>query len=134
MAELIYGTLPDGDGYGSGDGYGEYLQALADSTLGERAIQLRANGAQIAFWRASEDGRPCNNGTGPPRTVGMVEEEPGPLVACQRGALHATLSPNKWTGERLFIVALYPPVLKVDDDKFASLKREILAEIPNFYL
>ena len=32
------------------------------------------------------------------------------------------------------VVALYPPVEKVDDDKYASLKREILAEIPNFLL
>lgn len=37
-------------------------------------------------------------------------------------------------GERLWVVALYPPVEKVDDDKYASLKREILAEIPNFLL
>jgi hypothetical protein len=64
----------------------------------------------------------------------MIEEESGPLVPCRRGALHATMSPQKWKGERLWVVALYPPVIHVDDDKMASLKREIIAEIiPNFY-
>jgi hypothetical protein len=64
----------------------------------------------------------------------MIEEEKGPLVACQAGALHATMNPSKWKGERLWVVALYPPIETVDEDKFASLKREIIAEIvPNFY-
>jgi hypothetical protein len=43
------------------------------------------------------------------------------------------MRPEKWKGERLFIVALYHPV-EFDDDKMGSLKREIIAEIPNFYL
>ena len=64
----------------------------------------------------------------------MIEEEKGPLKPCQAGALHATMKPQDWKGERLWVVALYPPVVKVDDNKFASLKREIIAEIiPNFY-
>ena len=36
-------------------------------------------------------------------------------------------------GGRLWIVAMYPPVVHVDEDKCASLKREILAEVPNWY-
>jgi hypothetical protein len=64
----------------------------------------------------------------------MVEEESGPLYPCKAGALHATMSPSKWKGERLWVVALYPPIVTVDDDKFAAKKREILAEIvPNFF-
>jgi len=87
----------------------------------------------LAFWRSGKDGKPLNGGTGPARQVGMIEEEKGPLVPCRPGALHATMSPEQWKGERLWVVVLYPPVVKVDDDKFASLKREIIAEIPNFY-
>ena len=65
--------------------------------------------------------------------IGMVEEETGPLNPCKAGALHATMNPTKWKGERLWVVALYPPVETVDDDKFASKKREILAEVPNWF-
>jgi hypothetical protein len=76
-----------------------------------------------------------NGGTGSARHVGMIEEELGPLRPCHAGALHATMQPAKWKGERLWVVALYPPVEAVDDDKFASLKREIIAEIvPNFFV
>jgi hypothetical protein len=43
------------------------------------------------------------------------------------------MKPTAWKGERLWVVALYPPVTVVDEDKFAGKKREILAEIvPNF--
>ena len=133
-----------GDGSGSGDGsmdgdgsgYGsskEYLQAVADGVVGERAPQLRANGAVLAFWRSGKDGKPMNGGSGPERTVGMIEEESGDRP-CHRGMLHATMTPEAWKGERLWVVALYPPVIEVDENKFASKKREILAEIvPNFY-
>jgi len=131
----------DGYGYGSGSGYGDgsgsdktYLAAVADGAIGSRAEELRKNGAVIAFWRSGPDGKPVNGGSGPPRTIGMVEEEAGPLLPCQAGALHATMSPSKWKGERLWVVALYPPVEMVDKDKFAAKKREILAEIvPNFF-
>ncbi len=133
----------DGSGYGDGDGSGygdgdeaiqlEYLKAVADGAVGECALQLRADGAIIAFWRSDKDGKPCNGGTGVSRHVGMVEEEKGPLVPCRAGALHATMQPGKWKGARLWVVILYQPVTIVEDDKFASLKREIVAELPNFY-
>jgi len=61
----------------------------------------------------------------------MVEEITGPLEICTKNALHATLDPRKWKGERLFVVALYPP-FQNQDDKWASLKRKIVMEItPN---
>ena len=132
-----------GYGYGSGYGYGyeygygsskEYLQAVADSAAGDKLPKLKADGAVLAFWRSDKDGRPCNNGYGPARHIGMVEEEDGTRGPCQAGMLHATMSPSQWKGERLWVVALYPPVTEVNEDKLASKKREIIAEIvPNFY-
>jgi hypothetical protein len=60
-----------------------------------------------------------------------VQEIQGPLQICTGNALHGTINPSKWKGERLWIVALDEPVQE-EDDKVASLRREILAEIPNF--
>lgn len=109
-----------------------YLGALLRHTVGiERAEKLRDAGIVVAFWRSDGEGKPCNSGTGGPRHVGMIEQEKGPLVACQSGALHGTMNPDQWQGERLWAVGLYPPVVE-KDGKFASLKREILAEITNF--
>lgn len=111
----------------------KYLEALLDHVVGaERARRLRESGAVLAYWRSDSEGKPCNSGTGGPRRVGMIEELKGPLVPCTKGALHATMQPEKFGGERLWAVALYPPVERVDEEKLASLKREILAEITAF--
>ena len=120
----------DGSGYGDGDGYGS-----GDDPYKQALLQMHAkpldDRVKLAFWRAQADGRPANGGSGPVRKVGMVEEITGPLQICTKNALHGTLDPQKWKGDRLFVVALYPPI-KEQDDKLASLKREILAEIvPN---
>ena len=139
MERVIFGSVKNmsRDGYGDGDGSGydkTYLTAVADSAVGDRVAELRKNGAVIAFWRSDKDGKPSNGGSGQPVTIGTVQEESGPLVPCCAGALHATMKPTAWKGERLWVVALYPPVETVDDDKFAAKKREILAEIvPNFF-
>lgn len=110
----------------------KYLEALLWHSIGlTRANKLHAAGVTLAFWRSDSEGRPCNGGTGGPRKVGMVETKKGPLVECQKGALHATLTPQKFEGSRLWAVALYPPVIG-DREKSASLKREILAEIKSF--
>ena len=121
-----------GSGYGYGDGDGEYARAVIDSSLGSRAADLRSAGATLAFWRSDANGCPANGGSGTKAHVGLVEAIAGPLELCTPRALHATMTPNKWKGERLWIVALYPPIA-VDDDKCGSLKREFLAEIPNWY-
>jgi hypothetical protein len=162
MAELIYGTLPSsgygygygsgyGYGYGSGDGSGDgsgsgsgygYGDGDGDKPYWEAAIAQSVSDAEgrkkagqvLAFWRSAKDGSPCNSGTGGPRSVGMIEEVSGPVRACSARALHATMKPSAWKGERLWIVALYPPVIEVDDNKLASGKREILAEVPNWFL
>ena len=142
-----YGYV-DGDGYssGSGDGSGDgsgsgyvdgesekaYLEAILAAAGGERASQLCAAGARLAFWRARKDGTPANSGTGGLRYVGMVEEIEGPLKVCTPKALHGTLAPWKWKGERCFVVALIGEVQE-QEDKLGALKREILAEVPNLW-
>jgi hypothetical protein len=65
----------------------------------------------------------------------MVEEVDGPLVLCTAHALHGTLNPAKWKGERLWVVALHEPVEYSESDggKYGSLKRTILMEVPNFF-
>jgi len=151
MESVIFGSVEnmpgygygDGYGYGSGDGYGSgygsgeeavtYQEAVIACSIGERGERLREQGAVLAFWRSAKDGTPANGGGGDPRTIGTIEEIPGPLEPCTRNALHATLQPAKWKGERLWIVALYPPVTHVDDAKLCSLKREIVAEVPNWF-
>ena len=128
-----------GSGYGSGDGYGdgygfgsgyEYLLAIADSI--PRAAELRQAGATIGFWRSGADGRASNGGHHAKSVeVGTIEEIRGPLKICTKNALHATNAPWKCEGERLWIVALFPPVQE-QDDKYGSLRREIIQEIvPN---
>jgi hypothetical protein len=125
-----------GDGYGSGygDGYGEYWVIVLGCFLNrlsveaqKRAAVLVAQGAKLAYWRSDAAGRPANGGSLAPVAAGALHEEKGPLRLCERGTLHATLNPPKWKGERWWIVALYPPFIG-DDDKYGSLKREIIGE------
>jgi hypothetical protein len=129
----------DGDGYGygsgSGSGYGSYWQAtiacfaakLGDAFVA-RVNELQASGAKIAFWRSDRDGRPANGGRAAAVYPGLVQEEPGPLKdACGPGQLHATLLPQKWKGERWWLVALIGEV-RGDDEKYWALKREIIGE------
>ena len=59
---------------------------------------------------------------------GLVQEVSGPLSLCIPHALHATLSPEKWEGERIWLVALYGEIAHADD-KVGALKREILGEL-----
>ena len=116
-----------GDGYGDGYGYGygdgdekeAYLKVILES--------YRLKGV-LAFWRSDKDGKPSNGGTGEPRTVGMLEEIEGPLKICTKNALHGTLDPSKWKGERWWLVRLFEPVQR-QGDKIGSLKREIIADL-----
>lgn len=62
-------------------------------------------------------------------SVGLVQEIDGPLQLCGNRALHATLMPEAWQGERMWIVALHGEVI-VDSNKVGALKREFLAEVP----
>ena len=129
-----------GSGYGSGDGYGygdgsgsgywhlAALAAIAKWTDAQRARLSGIGGAFVAFWRSDKHGKPSNGGNGAPVGVGSVQEIAGPLVLCGPRALHATMNPDKWRGERVWIVALHGEVIH-QDDKCGALKREILGEV-----
>ena len=112
----------DGDGSGDGSGYGdkdEYFFALLTPYQGD---------GTVAFWRSTMDGRPANGGTGLARSVGVIDFTSGTLNLCGKTALHATLKPSVWKGERWWIVRLSSPVIG-DDSKLGSQRREILKDL-----
>ena len=88
---------------------------------------LEKEGATIAFWRSDGKGRPCNGGSGDPVKPGDVQTVPGPLQCCGPRALHATLMPPKWKGERWWLVALIGEIVG-DEEKYGALTREIIGE------
>jgi hypothetical protein len=90
-------------------------------------------GCTIAYWNSDAWGRSANNGNTEiePARAGVVHTCKGPLQLCGPGALHATMTPHKWRGTRVWVVALHGEV-KSQDDKVGALKREILGEVlPN---
>lgn len=115
-----------GSGYGSGSGDGggdesnHYFRTILEYYSNSHGV--------VGFWRSDKAGRPVNGGSGNPRKVGMVEEIEGPLSICTKNALHATMDPRQWKGERWWVVRLYEPVQR-KDDKIASWKREIVADL-----
>jgi hypothetical protein len=143
----------DGDGYGYGSGYGsgsgsgsgygsgygsvskEYWLATIPHFAKkwppqqqERLATLQAEGATLAFWRSDNKGQSSNGGRSIESAApGVVHKISGPLKLCGPGALHATLIPSKWKGERWWIVALTGQVIW-EDDKCGALEREILGE------
>jgi hypothetical protein len=128
----------DGDGYGSGYGSGSgYWFHRFKEFLDLPRVRALLDDPAVSFgyWRSDKKGRPSNHDhdskCGPnctPVSAGVVQEIPGPLEICTRRALHATLNPEKWQGERLWLVALFGEV-QTSDDKLGALKREILAEV-----
>ena len=91
-------------------------------------------GATIAYWCSDAQGRPANHSMDPiaarnwTARPGLVQEVEGPLRPCTGNALHATLTPHRWRGVRVWIVAL---VGKVADqgDKVCALRREVIGEV-----
>ena len=67
-------------------------------------------------------------GRNDPVKPGTVETVKGPLEICTKRALHATLIPPKWKGDRLWVVALKGEVVG-DEEKYAALEREIIGEV-----
>jgi len=121
-----------GDGYGNSNGYGSG-DGCGDGDIWQKAYLSQfehrcPKNAVLAFWRSAADGRPANGGKGPPRRVGMTEIAEGPLRICTRHALHGTLLPWAWRGERLWVVALFEPIVQAEN-KLASLKRKIIADV-----
>ena len=124
-----------GYGYGSGSGYWRRLFEMVSAQWPEVSRSLlqaaMTEATTIAFWRSDKTGKPANGGMAPPVAVGDVHEITGPLRLCSAGALHATMRPEKWQGERLWVVALYGEVA-FEDDKCGALKRQILGEIKDW--
>src|ERR1051326_1680433 len=149
-ATVLYGAIPawtnglDGDGSGYGDGYGSgdgdgsgdgygsgYWRYVFESCLSwPRVKQLVADpDVSFGFWKSDTDGLPKNGGKwSEPVRPGMVQEIAGPLNICSSRALHATVEPEKWEGERVWLVALFGETQR-QEDKMGALKREILGEI-----
>ncbi len=139
--QVIYGAVPEhfkGDGYGygygsgsgSGDGYGYWLHRFSEFLDFQRVKELYDDpDVKFGFWRSSKTGKPSNGGSSAEAAIaGLVQEIPGPLEICTANALHATLDPSKWKGERLWLVALFGET-QHQDDKLGALKREIIAEV-----
>src|ERR1051325_9101794 len=117
-----------GDGYGYGDCDGEKTSGL---TVAQR--QLPAHYADdprtLALWKSDADGKPANGGSSDEAArPGLRQTTQGPLSLCHKGTLHATLEPERWKGERLWIVALEGEVVG-DAEKMGALTREILCEV-----
>ncbi len=123
-----------GDGYGDGSGYGYgsgyWLHRFNEFLTNQRVKELYDDpDVKFGFWRSSKTGKPSNGGSSSEAArPGLVQEIPGPLEICTRHALHATLDPSKWKGERLWLVALFGET-QHQDDKLGALKREIIAEV-----
>ena len=101
-------------------------QALVRKLLHDPSVTL-------AYWNSDAQGRPANHDLGPDAAKwtarpGVVQRVKGPLEPCSSRALHATLTPHRWAGCRVWLVALWDAAV-VDEMKFAALKRMIVAEI-----
>ena len=125
-----------GSGYGDGDGYGygsywlktiSYFSAKWGEAQRARMKELLEIGAKICFWRSKKDGTAIHGRKIEPAAPGLVQKVSGPLELCTDRALHATLIPTKWAGDRLWIVALIGETVG-DDEKYGALQREILGE------
>jgi hypothetical protein len=125
----------DGDGSGSGYGYGsgygdgdgDGFQLLAEQYKDHPLVKDKS--VVIAFWRSDAQGQSANGGHHrmEPARVGLTHEVKGPLRLCSPNALHASLTPQQWEGDRWWVVALHEPV-KSDGTKVGSLKRTFLEE------
>ena len=97
--------------------------------------RMQKAGAVFAYYLTDSYGRPsnCNIDNLLDRkkwTVkpGIVQKVNGPLEECSKNALHATLEPHKWIGNRVWVVAFLGEVKRLDN-KIAGLHREIIGEV-----
>ena len=97
-----------------------------------RVRTVLKQGATLAYWNSDAQGRPANHKPEHPEDwtayPGAIQTVKGPLQVCGPNALHATLTPHKWAGSRVWLVALWGEVQE-QENKFGALKREILCEI-----
>ena len=116
-----------GYGYGSGDGSG-YRDGYWIAVFKQFFSNISGCLGYLAFWKSDSLGRPSNGGSGTLAHNGLVETIPGPLEICTRHALHATIEPTKYKGERLWLVEMRGE-LQFNYDKVGSLEREIVCEL-----
>ena len=145
MAGVEIDATGDGSGSGSGYGYGDgsgyggsyksywlatipYFSSKWPLEQQKRLAELQHTSTVIAFWKSDKHGRACNGG-GFEKSVkpGTVQVISGPLEVCTRRALHATMLPPRWKGDRLWIVALIGEFQR-KEDKYGALTREIIGE------
>ncbi len=132
--ELAQVSLPSwteafsGYGYGYGSGYWRIVVAsLLDKC--KRLRELWTSDSFLALWKSNSKGLPLNGGAASTGArEGLIQKESGPLSLCHAGTLHATLKPEKWQGDRLWLVAMHGEVA-ITDDKVGALEREIICEI-----
>lgn len=97
--------------------------------------RMQKAGAVFAYYLTDSYGRPSNRNIDnlldrKKWTVkpGIVQKVNGPLVECSANALHATLEPHQWIGNRVWVVAFLGEVKRLDN-KIAGLHREIIGEV-----
>jgi hypothetical protein len=126
----------DGSGDSSGDSSGSgyywsktisFFAARWSDAQRARLEELNALGARICFWHSKKDGTAIHGQRLEPAKPGVVHTVKGPLNLCSSGALHATLIPPAWKGDRLWVVALIGETIG-DEEKFGALQREIIGE------
>ena len=126
-----------GSGSGCGDGYGYWLSVFLSQTKlwsekqSSRLTDIWSSASSIVFWKSDKFGRPSNGGDSTKTqnaAPGVIHKSSGPLSLCSPGTLHGTMKPEKWKGERLWVVAMFGD-MKWEDDKCGALEREILGEI-----
>jgi hypothetical protein len=121
----------DGDGYGDGSYWSKTIQYFAarwSDAQRARLEELKALGAKICFWRSNKNGDAMRGKRIESAAPGVVHTVQGPLELCTDRALHATLIPPRWDGDRLWIVALKGEIAG-DDEKYGALEREIIGEV-----
>ena len=116
------------NGSGDGSGYGEKPSVVVKARE-QIAGRFDSEPRTLALWRSQKDGTPANGGRSAPVKPGLIQREPGPLRdECGAGQLHATLKPEEWQGDRIWIVALGGEV-RGDAEKMWALEREIIEEV-----
>src|SRR4030067_426423 len=89
----------NGNGYGDDDGYSDNSIIYWATTL---SSVRKEEGTILAYWCSSKAGTPANGGNGTEAFIGLTEEVEGPLKICTKKALHGTLNPPKWKGDRIW--------------------------------
>jgi len=93
--------------------------------------RLMRSGAEIAYVVTDRHGRPANGGPSNREwqvRAGLVQKIDGPLKICTKNALHGTLQPHRWKGERVWLAG-FVGELQREEDKIGCLHREIIGEI-----